>query len=93
MSINGISLYMTSEVTDLFATTYVSEFGVSHMSDNLVLLHYLREESEVKRAITVLKTRGSGHDPRIREFTITSSGVQIGSPFAASSVFPSSGRD
>jgi circadian clock protein KaiC len=87
MSIKGISLFMTSEVKDLFATTYLSEFGISHMSDNLVLLHYLREESSVKRAIAVLKTRGSRHDTRIREFKITSEGFRIGGPFASSSDF------
>ncbi len=87
MTVNGISLYMTSEVKDLFATTYLSEFGVSHMSDNLVLLHYLREESLVKRAIAILKTRASQHDPRIREFRITDEGLVIGEPFGTSSSF------
>ena len=48
-----ISLFMTSEMQDLFASTYLSAFGISHMADNVILLHYLREESEVKRAIIV----------------------------------------
>jgi circadian clock protein KaiC len=87
MSMRGISLFMTSEVKDLFATSYLSEFGISHMSDNLVLLHYLRQESTVKRAIAVLKTRGSKHDTRIREFCITSNGFEIGEPFGNSSDF------
>jgi hypothetical protein len=46
--------------------TRLSEFGISHISDNVVLLQFLKGESEVKRAITVLKTRGSGHDPLFR---------------------------
>lgn len=87
MSTKAISLYMTSEVNDLFATTYLSEFGVSHMADNLILLHYLREKSDVKRAITVLKTRGSDHDSSIREFVISSEGLTVGKPFSDTSIF------
>jgi circadian clock protein KaiC len=82
-----ISLFMTSEMQDLFSSTYLSEFGISHMADNVILLHYLREESEVKRAITVLKTRGSRHDPSIRQFAIDDSGIHIGREFSADTQF------
>ena len=78
---------MTSEIKDLFASTYLSEFGVSHMADNLILLHYLREESEVKRAITALKTRASSHENSIRQFTINASGMHIGNEFLPGTVF------
>ncbi|MHB8869736.1 MAG: ATPase domain-containing protein [Thermoleophilia bacterium] len=87
MATRQISLLMTSEIKDLFASTYLSEFGVSHMSDNLILLHYLREESEVKRAITTLKTRASAHESSIRQFTIDGSGMHIGNEFLPGTVF------
>ena len=35
----------------------------------------------MKRAITVLKTRGSAHDPLIRQFEITSAGFTLGDRF------------
>ena len=63
---------MTSELTELFRVTRLSEFGVSHLSDNVVLLQYLRDDSEVRRALTVLKTRASDHqprDPRVHDHT------------------------
>ena len=41
------------------------------MSDNVLLLSYVRDDAEIKRAIAVVKTRASEHDPGIREFTIT----------------------
>jgi len=47
----------------------------------LVLLQFLRGDSEIKRAVTVLKTRGSSHDPRIRQFDITSEGFILGDQF------------
>lgn len=82
MAVRGVSVFMTSEVRNLFSTSVLTEFGISHMSDNVVLIHYLREQSRIKRAISVVKTRASGHDPRIREFEISAEGLQIGEPFA-----------
>jgi circadian clock protein KaiC len=51
--------------------------GVSHVSDNVVVLQYLRQRSEVRRTLTVLKTRASLHQPRVREFTITPEGITL----------------
>ncbi len=77
----GVSLFMTSELPDLFHVTRLSEFGVSHLSDNVVLLQYTRDKSTVRRALTVLKTRASRHEPAIREFKITPEGIVLGDPF------------
>ncbi len=79
----GVSLFMTSELPDLFQVTRLSEFGVSHVADNVVLLQYVRDESAVRRALTVLKTRASRHEPEIREFSITSDGIVLGEPVAS----------
>ena len=84
-----ISLLETSEIKDLFATTYLSEFGISHMADNVILLHCIREASEVRRAITALKTRASSHDNSIRQFTIDASGMHIGKEFSTRTLFAS----
>jgi circadian clock protein KaiC len=83
----GVSLFMTSELPDLFHVRRLSEFGVSHLSDNVVLLQYIRDESTVRRALTVLKTRASRHEPEIREFRITPEGIVLGDPFTATQRF------
>jgi circadian clock protein KaiC len=36
-----ISFLMTPELADLFGVTRLSEFGVSHLADNVVLLQYI----------------------------------------------------
>ena len=72
---------MTQEVPELFGVTRLSEYGISHLSDNVVLLQFLRGDSELKRAITVLKTRGSGHEQHLRQFDITGHGVVLGEQF------------
>jgi circadian clock protein KaiC len=82
-AVHGVSMITTTEVRDLFATTLLSEYGISHMSDNVILLSYIRSESEVKRSITIIKTRASHHDPSIRQFVITPEGITIGGEFEA----------
>jgi len=74
----GVSLLMTLELADLFQVTRLSEMGISHVSDNVVLLQYLRQQARVKRTLTVLKTRASLHEPQVRQFTITPEGVTLG---------------
>jgi circadian clock protein KaiC len=76
-----ISVTMTQEASDLYGLTRLSEYGISHLSDNVVLLQFLRGDSEIKRAVTVLKTRASAHDPHIRQFEITRQGFELGEPF------------
>ena len=75
----GVSLFMTTELPELFTVSRLSEYGVSHLSDNVLVLQYLRDETTIRRALTALKTRASGNDPHIREFHIGPKGITIDS--------------
>ena len=72
---------MTQEVPELFGVTRLSEYGISHLSDNVILLQFLRGDSQLKRALTVLKSRGSAHDLFTRQYEITTDGVILGDHF------------
>jgi circadian clock protein KaiC len=74
----GISLMMTMEIPDLFGVERLSEFGISHLSDNVVLLNYFIDRGSIKRAMSITKTRASAHEPEIREFTIDPTGIVLG---------------
>jgi KaiC/GvpD/RAD55 family RecA-like ATPase len=76
----SVSLLFTLEVAELFDSTRISDVGVSHLSDNVVVLQYHRVGSEVKRSLTVLKTRASDHTPSIRDYHIGSSGSTSAPP-------------
>jgi circadian clock protein KaiC len=76
----GISLMATLEAPELFKITRLSELAMSHMADNVVLLQHLHSGHEMKRALTVLKTRGASHTSSVREFHITSEGIALGDP-------------
>lgn len=78
----GVSLFTTLEVPDLFDVVRVSEQGMSHLSDNVLLLQYIRRDSRIERALTVLKTRASRHDPEVRSFEISNEGIVLGPALA-----------
>lgn len=80
----NVSVVMTQEVPELFGVSRLSEFGISHLSDNVILLQFLRGDSELKRALTILKTRGSPHEPTTRQYQITTKGVLLGEQFDSS---------
>jgi circadian clock protein KaiC len=82
----GISPLMTSEIPDLFHVGRLAEYGISHLSDNVILLQYLRAESRLLRTVTILKSRASAHDPEIREFDITPDGIVLGNAIAGEQV-------
>jgi circadian clock protein KaiC len=75
------SVVMTQEVPELFGVTRLSEYGISHLSDNVILLQFLRGHSQLRRALTVLKSRGSAHESNTRQYEITTDGVLLGDPF------------
>jgi circadian clock protein KaiC len=75
---NGVSLMMTLEVPDLSRITHLSDFNISHLADNVVLLQYVWSGAQVKRALTVLKARASPLEPTVREFKILPDGIVLG---------------
>ncbi|HTT55338.1 MAG TPA: ATPase domain-containing protein [Streptosporangiaceae bacterium] len=84
LSRQGISLLMTCEVPELFGTRRLSESFVSHLSDNVIMLSYFQDQAQVKRVLSVIKTRASGHDPAMREFCVGPAGVTIDGQLAIS---------
>jgi circadian clock protein KaiC len=72
-----ISLLMTHEVHELTGLTRLSEHGLSHLSDNVVLLQYLPDGDRLRRTITVLKTRASAHEPIRHDYVIDARGIVL----------------
>jgi circadian clock protein KaiC len=74
----GISLMMIVEVPELFELRRISEQGLSHLADNVILLQYMHEDSRLARTVTVLKTRAMHHQPVVRRYEITERGFELG---------------
>lgn len=60
----------------------VSEVGLSFLVDCIVALKPVEIESSVRKALVILKMRGSDHDKQLKEFKITSTGIKIESTFS-----------
>jgi circadian clock protein KaiC len=75
-----ISVMMTQEIPALFGISHLSQDAISHLSDNVVLLQFVLRDAQLRRAVTVLKTRASGHDPDVRDFKITPQGIVLDEP-------------
>jgi circadian clock protein KaiC len=73
----GVSLLMTLETRELFQAERISDSAISHLSDNVVLLNYIKEENSINRAMAVIKSRASYHDPGIRQFRIGPEGIAL----------------
>jgi len=71
----------TSTTSTLMGGQSITEAHISTLTDSIILLRYVETFGEMKRGITVLKMRGSMHDPDIREFSIDREGMHVGRPF------------
>ncbi len=62
----------------------VTRGDISYMSDNIILMRYLwPPHGEADRALQVLKTRSTGHDPSLRPFHIGPTGLVVAPASAA----------
>jgi circadian clock protein KaiC len=77
----GVTSIMTNTTSSLLDVTTITETHLSTATDNIIVLKYLELDGQMKRALIVIKSRGSDHDKNLREITIDSNGMSIGSPF------------
>ena len=71
----------TASTTDLLGASSITDTHLSTLTDSVVLLRYIETGGAIRRAMTVLKMRGSAHEKLIREFMIDADGLHIGDPF------------
>ena len=74
----GVTILMTSELEDRYTDLRFSPFGSAFLADAIVMQRYIEIAGQFKRAISVVKVRGSAHSKDIRLFDITEEGITIG---------------
>ena len=74
---NGITSIITSEMPELFGAFKITNSGTSFIVDNIIIMRYVEIASEMHKAISVLKMRGSQHEKGIRRFKITGKGIVV----------------
>jgi len=79
----NITTILTSEVSKVIGGTEITEHGTSFIVDTIISLRYVEIESAMKRAVSIIKMRGSSHDREIYEYRITGKGIEVEVPFTA----------
>jgi circadian clock protein KaiC len=73
-----MTTFLSYENPELFGVThFMTDFPVSSVVDNIVLLNFVELSNTMHRAITVAKARGSAHQFVTREFTIGPGGISL----------------
>jgi circadian clock protein KaiC len=79
----GISSLLLWESPQISGMSFsVTDVGLSFLVDCIVALKLVEIESSMRKALVVLKMRGSDHDKRLREYDITSQGIVVSTPFS-----------
>ena len=75
---DGITIMMTVENNDNYTELRFSPHAVSFMTNDIVLQRYVEIDSQLKRIMTIIKTRSRKHSEDIRRYEITSEGIVVG---------------
>ena len=75
-AVENVTCIMTSELSELFEVSRISDEQISNMSDNLVLLGFTAGQ-EMQRTIRIIKTRGSRHDNKQCFLDISDKGAVV----------------
>ena len=68
----GVTTLYTMETRDVVGPGIELPIsGISSLVENLVALRYVEHHARSRRLLSVVKVRGSGFDPALREFVIT----------------------
>lgn len=72
---------LTRESQALIGEIEGPEEDVAFVADSYLLLRYVEIESAIRKALLILKQRGSDHAKDIRQFEITTGGIEVRSKF------------
>ena len=76
----GVTMYSTVEVVergDGSSGLQLTGYQVSFLTDDILSQRYLEIEGELRKALVVVKMRGSSHSREFRTYEITATGVQL----------------
>ncbi|MCK4327856.1 MAG: AAA family ATPase [Candidatus Diapherotrites archaeon] len=79
----GITSFLTTATVGLMSTEMLSESHLSIFTDNILLLKYVETGGALSTVVSVIKTRGSHHDNKLRTYEITPDGVVLGGALSA----------
>jgi circadian clock protein KaiC len=82
LKVEGITVVNTS-LMDGISTDEATATGISTIADTWIHLSYVVQDGERNRALTIVKSRGTGHSNQVRELTLSDHGVSLTDVFVA----------
>lgn len=80
LSNQGVLTIMLLAQHGLIGANMPVPVDLSYMADTVLLIRYFEAVGQVRQAISVVKKRTGNHERTIREFRITSTGIEVGEP-------------
>jgi circadian clock protein KaiC len=96
--LNGMSTLLILEAPQTLEQAFsIGEEGLSFLVDCIVSLRFVEIDSKIRKAVVILKMRGSDHEKSLHEYEISSAGFTVRSSFknyqgimtGAASIIPS----
>ena len=78
----GVTTIFIDETRNISGEFQATVENISYLADNIIFLRHLETRGEMRKAIGVLKKRTSDFERTIREFKITSRGIEVGEPMS-----------
>ena len=82
LKVEGVTVVNTS-LMDGLSTDEATATGISTIADTWIHLSYVVQDGERNRALTIVKSRGTGHSNQVRELTLSNDGVSLTDVFVA----------
>ncbi|HKC25288.1 MAG TPA: ATPase domain-containing protein [Thermoanaerobaculia bacterium] len=76
----GVLALSTMAQHGFLGTAMPTPVDISYLADTVVLLRYFETAGAVHKAISIAKKRSGPHESTIREYGMTSRGIEIGEP-------------
>lgn len=73
----GITIILTSLIESVDQNLEKSKAHISTLSDNWIHLSYVINGGERNRALTIVKSRGTGHSNQVRELILNDHGIRL----------------
>jgi len=74
---------VNTSLMDGLSTDEATATGISTTADTWIHVSYVAEEGERNRALTIVKSRGTGHSNQVRELVLSDGGVDLADVYAA----------
>ncbi|SEN17607.1 circadian clock protein KaiC [Luteibacter sp. UNCMF331Sha3.1] len=76
----GVTTFLVNPQHGLVGSMTTGSLEVSYMADTIVLFRFFEARGRIRKAISIIKNRGGGHEDTIRELRIDNKGMRLSMP-------------